>query len=208
MDHPLLRDLGLERAVNYTVEFMRKLGIPNSFVDRVADIEIKDYRGLLPCDFLNEISVRDNCEAYRSTTDTFYLKHTNCTDASYKIQGRYIISSKENTPIQISYKAFRLDKDGFPMIPDDESLKEALELYIKKKQFTKLFDQQKISQQVLQQTQQDYAWAVGQASASLVRVSPDEMESIANVWSMLLLRNNEHKNNYATLGTREYIKQH
>ena len=47
------------------------------------------------------------------------------------------------------------------MIPENSSFERALELYIKKKVFTVLFDLGKISQVVYNNTQQEYAWAVG-----------------------------------------------
>lgn len=54
-----------------------------------------------------------------------------------------------------------LDKDGYPMIPENSAFIKALELYIKKAWFTILFDMGKISQGVLFNTQQEYAWAAG-----------------------------------------------
>ena len=92
------------------------------------------------------------------------------------------------------------------MIPENSSFIQALELYIKKKVFTILFDQGKINNAVLQNTQQEYAWAVGQAQRDLTMPTVDQMESISNMWTQLLQRNNEHSKGMKQLGRREYIK--
>lgn len=53
--HPLLQDLSLERAVNYAVDFMRIVGCPKIFHEKVEKIQIEDYRGSLPCDYMEVI---------------------------------------------------------------------------------------------------------------------------------------------------------
>ena len=58
LDNPLLQNLTLERVVNYTVDFIRKVGMPKLYIEKTAKLEIKDYRALLPCDFYKVIQVR------------------------------------------------------------------------------------------------------------------------------------------------------
>lgn len=72
-----------------------------------------------------------------------------------------IYTSIEKGEIELAYRAIMVDSDGYPLIPDDGTFAIALELYIKKRYFTILFDQGKISHQVLANTQQEYCWAVG-----------------------------------------------
>ena len=35
----------------YTVDFIRIIGMPPIFTEKTAELEIKDYRAALPCDF-------------------------------------------------------------------------------------------------------------------------------------------------------------
>ena len=74
MRHPLLQDLSFETAVDYTVDFLRIVGVPRIFEDRFETLEVEDYRAVLPCDLLDIIQVKEHCSAYalRATTDTFY----------------------------------------------------------------------------------------------------------------------------------------
>lgn len=75
LEHNLLKDLSLERVVNYAVEFMKIVGMPKIYTDKIAELQLHEYRTKLPCDFIEMIGVRDTCgNAYRETTDTFHLK--------------------------------------------------------------------------------------------------------------------------------------
>lgn len=216
LDHPLLQDLSLERAVNYAIHFIQIVGVPNEFEEKTALIDIKDYRGCLPCDYYDMIQVRTYKEGkycprvFRYTTDSFHhslkKEDSDTWDLTYKLQNSIIYTSIKEGTIEIAYHAIKVDKEGYPMIPENSSFIQALELYIKKKVFTILFDQGKINNAVLQNTQQEYAWAVGQAQRDLTMPTIDQMESISNMWTQLLQRNNEHSKGMKSLGRREYIR--
>lgn len=216
LEHPLLQDLSFERVVNYTVHFLQIVGVPNEFEEKTALIDIKDYRGCLPCDYYDMIQVRTYKEGeycprvFRYTTDSFHHSpnkgDSDAWDLTYKLQNSIIYTSIKEGTIEIAYHAIKVDKEGYPMIPENSSFIQALELYIKKKVFTILFDQGKINNAVLQNTQQEYAWAVGQAQRDLTMPTIDQMESISNMWTQLLQRNNEHSKGMKQLGRREYIR--
>lgn len=216
LDHPLLQDLSLERAVNYAIHFIQIVGVPNEFEEKTALIDIKDYRGCLPCDYYDMIQVRTYKEGeycprvFRYTTDSFHhspkKEDSDTWDLTYKLQNSIIYTSIKEGTIEIAYHAIKVDKEGYPMIPENSSFIQALELYIKKKVFTILFDQGKINNAVLQNTQQEYAWAVGQAQRDLTMPTIDQMESISNMWTQLLQRSNEHSKGMKSLGRREYIR--
>jgi hypothetical protein len=94
------------------------------------------------------------------------------------------------------------------LILDNEKYKNALELYIKKDRFTKQFDLGKLHQSILQNTQQEYAWAAGQLQAELKTPSMSEWESISNAHNALLQRDDEFVRGFETLGEKEYYKKH
>lgn len=215
LHHPLLQDLSFERAVNYSVDFIRIVGCPKIFNEKTAKLEVKDYRAPLPCDFHRMIQVRTctcgRTSAFRYSTDSFHMsedKHCNLPDLTYKIQGQVIFTSMKEGEIEIAYEAISVDEEGYPLIPDSSSFVRALELYIKKEHFTILFDTGKITPQVYNNTCQQYAWAVGQAQNELVRPSIDQMQSIANSWNTLIPRVTSHNSGFVTDGTMERIKAH
>lgn len=221
--HPLLQDISFETVVDYAVDFIRIVGTPPSFIEKTIDIDIKEYRGVLPCDFYQVIQVRDmnhpndSHPAFRHTTDSFHMsnhreeeyKHDNHRELTYKIQGGMIITSVPKGKVEMAYMAMPIDKEGYPLIPDNSSYSRALELYIKLQWFTILFDTGKISAQVLSNTQQQYAWAVGQAQTDLIRPTIDQMESITAAWNKLLPDiTKDHANGFIHEGTEERWKTH
>lgn len=131
---------------------MKIVGMPPTFLEKVAEIEIKDWKGHLPCDIYNINQVRTvekNCEKnsvyLRYSTDTFHMSHDrNSFDPTYKVQGSVIFTSFKEGTIEISYQAYPVDEDGFIMLPDNSSFTRALELYIKKQYFMMLFEIGKI----------------------------------------------------------------
>ena len=213
LDNPLLQDLTLERVVNYTIDFIRKVGMPKVYIEKIANLEVKEYRALLPCDFHKMIQVRtfkEGCsQTFRSSTDNFHFSNNNrdSHDLTYKLQGQIIYTSMKNGTIEIAYQAIPVDCDGYPMIADNSSFKEALELYITKKRYKVLFDIGKIRGDVYSSTCQDYAFAVGQAQTSLIMPTIDEMESITNSWNTLIPRVTEHRMGFINNGSKETLKQ-
>lgn len=73
LDHPLLRDVSLEQAVRYTIRFIGLFGFSKMYKDKIEDVEIHDFRGLLPCDLISIIQVKDirTGVCLRHMTDNF-----------------------------------------------------------------------------------------------------------------------------------------
>lgn len=215
--HPLLTDLNLETAIQYTLDFISIMGLPNVYVDKIETIDIKEYRGELPCDLIsiNQVRLHKNGIALRAMTDNFnaYPTHDHERglergEPSFKTQGRVIFTSIRHEKVDISYKAIMLDDEGLPLIPDNSIFLKALELYIKKEWFTILFDMGKISPAVLNNTQQEYAFKAGQCNNEFVIPSVSEMEAITNVWNQLIPRVTEFKKSFKNLGDKEYLRLH
>lgn len=215
LDHPMLKDVSFERVVNYTVTFMRILGCPRMFEEKTALVDIKEWRGMLPCDLNSIIQVRTHNAAdnkryrvFRYSTDNFHMSpdKQDSHDLTYKVQGNVIFTSMKEGTIEIAYNSFMTDDEGYPMIPDNSSFIRALELYIKKQVFTILFDMGKISPAVLNQTLQDYGFAVGQAQSDLIRPTIDQMQAITNSLNTLIPRMREHEYGFINNGSAEKIR--
>jgi hypothetical protein len=190
--HPLLQDITLETAIDYTIDFMRIVGVPSMFAEKVTTIKVDKYKALLPEDYyqMNQVRKGDNVLTYSS--DSFHFNNNSSDANTYKIQGNVIYTSFEKGELEISYQAIAVDEQGFPLIPDNSSFTRALELYIKKQWFTILFDLGKLQPAILQNTQQEYAWAVGDCASEFNRLSLDKAESFYNTWKTLVLRDNKH----------------
>lgn len=213
MMHPLMSDITLETVIQYTVDFIGIMGLPSTYLDKYAIIEIDDFRGKLPCDLvsIDQVRIAGKNIYLRSMTSNFAwgVYNENYADEySFKTQGTIIYTSFKNGEIEVSYKAIPVDDDGFPMIPDNSVFLKALELYIKKEWFTILFDMGKISTQVLQNTQREYAFKAGQCNNEFVIPSVSEMESITNMMNQLIPRFREFENGFRALGIKEHINIH
>lgn len=217
LDHPLLQKVSLERAINYTVHFLQLVGSPVIFEEKTALIPIKDYRGVLPCNLNQIIQVRNNDkgharmhDVFRYSSDTFHMSEDKpqSMELTYKVQNRVIFTSIKEGCIEVAYNAIMTDDDGYPLIPENSSFINALELYIKKQVFTVLFDTNKLQANVYENVCQQYAWAVGQAQSSLIRPSLDQMQTIANSLNALVLRMTEHSRGFINNGSMERIKVH
>ena len=203
LDDDMMKGLSLERAVNYTVEFIKVVGVPRSFEEKVANIEIHKYRGQLPCDFVEEIQVKDpRGFEYISMETPFHSRLA----YTYKIKGDVIFTSTKERDLCIAYRAFKVDDEGYPEIPDNGTYPRALEAYIQKRYFTKLFNSGKIPLPVLQNIQREYEFYVGQASTDLLRPSIDQMQSITNMWTSLLARPHKHSDGFASVNMPEARK--
>ena len=203
--HPLMQDLSLETAVDYTIDFLRIVGMPRMFTEKVVSITVDKYRALLPCDYYQTIQVRiPGGHALVYSTDSFHMSNKG-NSSTYKIQGNIIYTSIESGELELAYLAISTDEDGYPLLPDNSSFTRALELYIKKQWFTILFDLGKITSAVLQNTQQEYAWAVGDCQSEFNRMSIDQMEAFSNSWRTMILRDHQHSSGFIGNGSRQTL---
>lgn len=216
LKHPLLQEVTLEQAVQYTIDFIGIFGMPKLYQDKEEVLHIEDFRAKLPCDLIsiNQIKECKTGVCLRSMTDNFmpkehYDKNTGYKvpqELSFKTQGQVLFTSFKTGDVSISYKAIPVDNDGFPLLIDNPVFLKALEAYIKREVFTILFDMGKITPAVLQNTQQSYAWLAGQLQSEFTIPSISEMESIKNSWCTLIQRTNEFNTGFKSLGDREYLK--
>ena len=144
---------------------------------------------------------------FKHSGDTFHTSSNGIiNDYVYKIQGNYIFTSIKEGMIEISYKAILLDEKGYPLIPDNSKFARALQAYIKKEWFTILFDTGDIQWPILQNTQQEYAWAVGACESEYQKMTIDKAESFYNSWRTMIPRTREHSKSFINNNKRENLK--
>ena len=206
--HPMLKNIDLEQAIRYTVDFISIVGLPTFYLDKEVDIPIEDYRGLMPCDLVSIVQVKDKKTGFcmHSMTDTFNPREYNFhTEPTFKTQGNVILTSFRTGEVTISYKALPVDETGIPLLIDNANFLKALELYIKKEKFSDLYDEGKIRDGIMGKAETDYAWAVAQCEKEFVMPSISELQSITNMLNTLIPRVTEFDNGFTELGNREYL---
>lgn len=205
--NPLLSDITLETVVDYTVDFMRIVGTPRVFTDKVVELTVVDYKTALPEDWYENIQIRFGEEVFRYSSDTFHLSRNTVnsmptTEITFVVQGNYIHTSIEKGIIELSYRAIDTDTEGYPLLPDNSNFTRALELYIKQQYYTILFELGKITSQVYGNTQQQYAWAVGALETDMQRLDLSRAETFFNSYSTLLIRKNQFQRGFKGNGDK------
>ena len=221
MDHPLLRDVTLEQVVRHTLRFISLHGYPKFYQDKITTLEIKDFKGLLPCDLISIIQVKDKKTGVclRAMTDVYtpglrkreeeHHPREDCvTELAFKTQGRIIYTSYPKGEVEIAYKSIPVDEDGFPLLIDNETYLNALEAYIKVKVFTVKYDTGKIQAGVLSNAQTEYAWAARQVQQEFTLPSMSEMESITRMLNTMIKPVTQFDNGFKNLGDREYRRRY
>lgn len=229
MRHPMMRDIPFETAVEYAIDFISLMGTPALYEEKTAVVEISDWRGPLPCDFVQMIQVRAAGlqrnqrwldvpyflprPVYRESGHSFHMSPAKPNEHvthefTYRIQGMVIFTSTRDIDLEISYRAFATDEEDYPLLPDNTSFLRGLENYIKLQWFTIKFDMGEISQQVMQNTQQEYSWAAGDAQSEFSRLTIDKAETLFNSFKTLLPRNNQHWKAFFSNGSKEIWKTH
>ena len=206
--HSMLKTVDLEEAIRYVVDFISRGGCPTFYLDKEVDITIEDYRGLMPCDLVSIVQVKDKNTGFclHSMTDSFTPKEdTFNKEPTFKTQGNVILTSFRTGEITISYKALPVDETGIPLLIDNANFLKALELYIKKEKFSDLYDEGKIREGVMIKAERDYAWAVAQCEKEFIMPSISELQSITNLWNTLIPRVREFDSGFTKLGNRQYI---
>lgn len=210
--HPMMADLSMEAIVDYAVDFLQIVGLPTAFMENTAVVEIKNYRGELPSDYMEMVQVRTTTNPvvyYRYTSDTFHKSGNKVHSApyTYKVQGNFIFTSEKDTTIEIAYLAIETDECGLPVLPDNAKFIRAIEAYIKYKHFTVLFDCGKITGQILEKADQEYCWAVGACQSEFNRLTLDKAETVLNILNNIFSPTDLHSNGYANMGDKVIIRR-
>ena len=215
--HPMLQNVNYEQAIQYCIDFIHIYGLPEMYLDKEVNITIENYRGELPCDLIKINQVKDICTGICLTgmTDTFFPEDNNCAcgssrckELTFKVQNHIIFTSIKDGEVKVSYKAIPVDEDGAPLIPDNPTYHKALELYIKVQLFTIKFDEGKLKGDVLQHTEQQYAWAAGQLTSEYNLPNEEEMEALCSSWCTLIQRTTSFDDGFRSLSRREYLIRH
>lgn len=220
----ILRDsiftgLNTETIVDYFIDFITIVGSPELFDESISvNLPIENYRATLPDNFVEEVQVSINKYMSRQSTDTHagYYQELNDVqintvqpapiDTSYKIKGGYIYSSIQTGELILVYKSIKVQDDdtaddyGYPMVIDDPVFMLAFQAYVEKNFLAMLFRSNKVSQQVLDRAERDYAWAVGRYETHSKRLTLGAMESISKMFRNIHHRTNEFSSRFKNLG--------
>lgn len=190
LENPLLKGVKKSDVVIHVKTVLELVGVPGLKQDKFVRLQVVNYRCPLPDDFLQRISINvvDSRGKIVSThaTDNFAEfagEVVNPADAdtlfTHKVTPNYIYFDFEEGEIELLYKAYHTDDEGWIVIPRNESLILAIENYIKARYYGILADQNANFERAYQRAEQQYSWYVAQATNSMLTLDPVEAQALA-----------------------------
>jgi hypothetical protein len=130
---------------------------------------------------------------------------------TYDVNADCLTLSVKEGEVCIAYNEFPFDDEGYPMIPDNVSYIEAVKKYITMKMDYRNWRKAPSSQgkrMLYEDSKQEWAWYVGQASNAAKMPSLDQMESIKNSLLRTVKSYNHHASGFKHLGDQQRRRIH
>lgn len=223
----LYQDYGFKDKVEWSVilewigDAIDLIGANVAYINKVTGqdaltptIKIEEHRGELPCDLYKIIQVREYCNKIPmiASSDTFHLNiknnvsnpiYTNVSQYTYGIQGGYIYTNFATGEVEMSYIAFPVDGEGFPMIPDDVKFIRAATDYVALKLAKKLYMQNELDRERFQWIEQEAGFSMGAAHTRGSLMNLDEAEGFKNAFLRLIPKIDQHSDGFLYLNHGE-----
>jgi hypothetical protein len=230
-DYSAQEELDIWDIIEWAAEALEFVGAGNQYIEKVAEIPIKDHRGVIPCDFhsLQMISFNgnplhqdmsifgpvseepsDNFLKGKKVSPENFPQQTNQRFSSlsvYDIQNGLITTSFADGTLVMMYKAIGTDNEGFPLIPDNEYYKRAIVSYCQTMMDRQQWRAGKLPEQVYRDSQADWQWFCAGARGAANMPNIDQMEQIKNMWLKLKPNINSYDSFFDNISERE-VKKH
>jgi len=191
------RDLNLqdesrwEDMIEWSAEALEQVGAYMQYVHKSETLTVENHRVALPCDFHKIVAIEHKGEHLRYLSgdfDTYYHQGDSKNLRSFSSYGYNINSAFINTnfkegTITFAYIAMPTDSEGFPLVPNNISYKEAIFWYIAKKLMLGGFEHKIIGYELAEARWHHYC---SQARGKANMPNADGMESIKNQWNRLM----------------------
>lgn len=129
-------------------------------------------------------------------------------DITYVISNGYIKTNTRSGYIMMAYQAIPTDCEGYPMIPDEISFKEAIYWYINMKLMYPKWASGQVRDAVYYDAKRSWNYYCKQAYGDALMPNADKLESIKNAWVRLIPELNEHSSGFSTLGQQQHYYNH
>ena len=133
------------------------------------------------------------------------VKTNTCQRVQYDIKPGYLVFNLRNGNAKISYRAIHLDNDGMPMIPDNQTYKEALIYFIGTKLLYPDYIKGNVSQHVYYNVKNSWNFYRKSAYAEAMLPYQDELNNIQNTWHTLVPEMDANETFFSHTGDREQI---
>jgi hypothetical protein len=210
-DSGIQEELDIWDVIEWAGEALELIGAGVSYVELIGELCVSGHKVKLPCNFhsLEQISYNgiplplcsgtfgaistNSGNATKNVIDGKEVDATNfpLTDSEnkngncYYINDNFIVTSFDKGCLLVSFRGINVDKEGFPMIPDNVSYKKAVKAYIQTMVDRIWWRRGSLQEAVFRDSQRDWEWYVKQARGSASMPNLDQMENIKNQWVKL-----------------------
>lgn len=238
----IIRDLGLgddnipyADFVEWIADGLQHIGSYYQFLEKEAIVVVKDYTGLLPCDFHKMIYLHEGCSftnfdySFEKTMENFYLQKlenlgsvvnmlnfnknligdvsiNQFTQCDYNINFNRITTSFKDGLLRVQYLAMPIDERGWPLVPDDVSFRDAL--FWKVAYHLSMRNPKCLSNprmQDMEYCRQKWNYYCVQARAAANMPDLAMTERLANNWLRLFNTVDDSSDYYRTVGKRQIL---
>ena len=204
-------ELNFIDAIEWVAYALSMIGAPQQYTEKVVNVDIEDYRGELPCDMHEFIMARDcvsktpilyNTDAFRGMHGDDCLPDYN--ETAY-IKSNFIFTKSKEGTVEVAYRAFETDDNGFPMIPDNDRVVKAVESYLVERIDHKLWRKGELADKVYKHSEQEWLWYVSSAQTALMTPDYAQMEAIKDNWIRLIPKLYQYSGGFKYINIPEHI---
>lgn len=189
---PKMDTLSFDIAIDYAIECIRRLGILESFRNKIEQVVITNNRGQMPADVITVDSIRKLSDGGKNRVriDKQINSYSDVSQNKdeYDIRGNFIFTPFTSGKLEINYTGLYLDTDGLPLILDNVDIISAIEWFIRKEHYMNLLVDDKIKPFLLEKAEQQYCWHVGRAQNSNRLNNLDDRKAISHTLTSMFVR--------------------
>lgn len=190
--------------IEWIAEGLDLIGTFEQHSKKFVEFELCDtFKYPVPCDLVSLVDISksgsplpyltgtfDNFEAQKfesrfSTPGFVTHKMTTGSREGYTINGPWFNFNFNKGKIQVSYLGLLMDDEGYPLIPDIASVKEALSRYVMMKMAYPKFIGGTINPNVYAKLEDDWHWYCSQSVGKIQMPNRSQLNNIKNNWMRL-----------------------
>lgn len=214
--------------IEHCAEALEFIHVYPQFDHKQLSLSIKNYKAELPCDYISLEAVSYEGHNLRYTTNMFGPLDTTRSGAyytpysynqdkianvlllkfgdnrlnpttSFSVKNGYFNTSFKEGQLDIQYIALPMDEEGYPLVPDHVSFREALYWYVVYKYLYPKVLNGEVQGQFYQDAYEKWQYYCNQAGAEAMMPDLMTLENIKRSYLSLRLRPNLFDNFYNTL---------
>lgn len=179
--------------------------------DTMVNLVVDMYGNIDKTEAIEMINTNQNLRTILSNliNQHTYNNQVNTTNPSlglqYSVKPGWIMCNMPDGYLKLSYSAIPTDEDGYPLVPDLTSYKEAIYWYVTMKMKYPEYLNGKMNREIFYDIKRSWNFYRNQAYAEALMPNEDGLESIKNNWNKLVPEFNDHNSFYSHTGERQII---